>query len=61
MKKMNVNELKSLSRTEMKNIMAGSGERQCACIPLQYQCVSPFEWGSCQLGSGSVGHLCCSI
>lgn len=49
-----------LSRAEMKQVMAGSGT--CGCIPLQIQCVSPFEWGSCNyLNSGTVGHLCCAL
>lgn len=56
---MNVDELKSLSRAEMKKIMAGTGT--CGCIPLQIQCVSPFEWGSCLYLGSTVGHLCCAV
>lgn len=60
LKKMNLNELKTLSRREMKNVMAGSGGRTCACISLNMWCVSPIQWGNCDV-NGYIGQLCCSL
>lgn len=48
LKKMNLSELKSLSRKEMKNIMAGSGDIGCGT-----GCV-----GTCDGGPGTYGGKC---
>lgn len=58
MKKMNVTELKSLSRTEMKNIMAGSGG---ACLTdYTYDCSSNSACCSnkCERNGTNTGTLC---
>ncbi len=54
MKKMNVGELKSLSRSEMKNIMAGSGGGSC----IGCQCGAMY---SCWYTTGDASALCARV
>ncbi|MBY0481808.1 MAG: hypothetical protein K2Q21_10655 [Chitinophagaceae bacterium] len=55
LKKMNLNELKTLSRKEMKNIMAGSGGSGGSC---NTNCFN--RWNCSYLGNNWISSVCTS-
>lgn len=61
-KKMNLANIQGkLSRTEMKNIMAGSGSAECSgpCNLSQALCTGT-NYKACSLGSGVYDWKCCN-
>ena len=58
MKKMNVGELKSLSRTEMKNIMAGSGTNCGDACTADSDCNGPNSCKKCSVVLSYPGKWC---